>query len=145
MQKSAQTGYCVNICELLKKLLVVFTPPPTLFSPLKMDQVFFVLFCLFWSKVVPSSVGLLHIQSDGKCVYSNRSPWGGLPSYIMSHTDKVVCDITDLGGNYFQVSCISEFDGTIDDALAISPLRAEVPNLRPAGRLWPAFRFCPAP
>ncbi|XP_077400541.1 sperm-associated antigen 17 [Vanacampus margaritifer] len=54
-------------------------------------------------EVVPSSVGLLHIQSDGKCMYSSEPPQGGLPSYVMSHTDKVACDITDLDGSYFQV------------------------------------------
>ncbi|XP_061620123.1 sperm-associated antigen 17 isoform X3 [Phyllopteryx taeniolatus] len=55
-------------------------------------------------QVVPSSVGLLHIQSDGKCVYSSGRVRGGLPSYVMSHTDNVACDITDVDGNRFQVS-----------------------------------------
>ncbi|XP_044039721.1 sperm-associated antigen 17 isoform X2 [Siniperca chuatsi] len=64
-------------------------------------------------QVFPSSVGLLQIQSDGKCVYSSDplltpSPKGGTPakqpgSYVMSHTDKVACDITDPDGNHFQV------------------------------------------
>lgn len=77
-----------------------------------------MLVCLcvyaYASKVFPSSVGLLQIQSDGKCVYSSDplvtpSPKGGTPanqpgSYAMSHTDKVACDITDPDGNHFQVS-----------------------------------------
>ncbi|XP_069374874.1 sperm-associated antigen 17 isoform X3 [Paralichthys olivaceus] len=64
-------------------------------------------------QVFPSSVGLLQIQSDGKCVYSSDplvtpSPMGDTPtnqpgSYTMSHTDKVACDITDTDGNHFQV------------------------------------------
>ncbi|XP_044196890.1 sperm-associated antigen 17 isoform X3 [Thunnus albacares] len=64
-------------------------------------------------QVFPSSVGLLQIQSDGKCVYSadplvTPSPKGGTHtnqpgSYTMSHTDKVACDITDSDGNHFQV------------------------------------------
>ncbi|XP_029311120.1 sperm-associated antigen 17-like isoform X2 [Cottoperca gobio] len=64
-------------------------------------------------EVFPSSVGLLQIQSDGKCVYSSDplvtpSPKGGTPtnqpgSYVMSHTDKVACDVTDPDGNHFQV------------------------------------------
>ncbi|KAM7377443.1 hypothetical protein PAMA_013973 [Pampus argenteus] len=64
-------------------------------------------------QVFPSSVGLLQIQSDGKCVYSSDplvtpSPKGGTPnnqpgSYTMSHTDKVAFDITDPDGNHFQV------------------------------------------
>ncbi|XP_031140996.1 sperm-associated antigen 17 isoform X4 [Sander lucioperca] len=64
-------------------------------------------------QVFPSSVGLLQIQSDGKCVYSSDplvtpSPKGGTPtnqpgSYTMSHTDTVACDITDPDGNHFQV------------------------------------------
>ncbi|XP_077445616.1 sperm-associated antigen 17 [Stigmatopora argus] len=54
-------------------------------------------------QVVPSSVGVLNIQSDGKCVYTSGAPQDGYPSYIMSHTDKVVFDINDSDGNYFQV------------------------------------------
>ncbi|XP_034757010.1 sperm-associated antigen 17 isoform X3 [Etheostoma cragini] len=64
-------------------------------------------------QVFPSNVGLLQIQSDGKCVYSSDPlvtpiPKGGTPtnqpgSYTMSHTDTVVCDITDPDGNHFQV------------------------------------------
>nr|XP_040038029.1 sperm-associated antigen 17 isoform X5 [Gasterosteus aculeatus aculeatus] len=64
-------------------------------------------------QVFPSSAGLLHIQSDGKCVYSTDSlitpsPKGRTPpnqpgSYTMSHTDAVACDITDPDGNHFQV------------------------------------------
>ncbi|XP_057709656.1 sperm-associated antigen 17 isoform X1 [Corythoichthys intestinalis] len=54
-------------------------------------------------QVIPGSVGFLNIQSDGKCVYTSGRPKDGVPAYIMSHTDKVVCDITDLDGNYFQV------------------------------------------
>ncbi|XP_077355667.1 sperm-associated antigen 17 isoform X2 [Festucalex cinctus] len=54
-------------------------------------------------EVIPSSIGVLNIQSDGKCIYSSRPPQGGLPSYVMSHTDKVACDITDLDGSHFQV------------------------------------------
>ncbi|XP_061664678.1 sperm-associated antigen 17 isoform X2 [Syngnathoides biaculeatus] len=54
-------------------------------------------------QVIPSSVGLLHIQKDGKCVYTGGRPGGGLPFYIMSHTDDVTCDITDVDGNRFQV------------------------------------------
>ncbi|XP_037613814.1 sperm-associated antigen 17 isoform X2 [Sebastes umbrosus] len=64
-------------------------------------------------QVFPSSVGLLEIQTDGKCVYSSDplitpSPKGGPPtnhpgSYAMSHTDKVACDVTDPDGNHFQV------------------------------------------
>ncbi|CAJ1086379.1 sperm-associated antigen 17 isoform X2 [Xyrichtys novacula] len=64
-------------------------------------------------QVFPSSVGLLQIQSDGKCVYSSDppvtpSPNNGSPtnqpgSYSMSHTDKMACDITDPDGNHFQV------------------------------------------
>ncbi|XP_051284825.1 sperm-associated antigen 17 isoform X4 [Dicentrarchus labrax] len=64
-------------------------------------------------QVFPSSVGLLQIQSDGKCVYSSDplvtpSPKGGTPtnqpgSYTMSHTDEVACDTTDPDGNHFQV------------------------------------------
>lgn len=70
--------------------------------------------CACASKVFPSSVGLLQIHSDGKCVYSSDplvtpSPKGGTPanqpgSYTMSHTDEVTCDITDPDGNHFQVS-----------------------------------------
>lgn len=68
------------------------------------------------SKVFPSSVGLLHIQSDGKCVYSSDllvtpSPKGSTPTnqpgmYTMSHTEKVACDTTDADGNHFQVRVI---------------------------------------
>ncbi|KAM7366160.1 hypothetical protein PAMP_015625 [Pampus punctatissimus] len=68
-------------------------------------------------QVFPSSVGLLQIQSDGKCVYSSDplvtpSPKGGTPtnqpgSYTMSHTDKVACDITDPDGNHFQISALN--------------------------------------
>ncbi|XP_042368348.1 sperm-associated antigen 17 [Plectropomus leopardus] len=64
-------------------------------------------------QVFPSSVGLLQIQSDGKCIYSSdplmmSNPKGGTPtnqsgSYAMSHTDKVACDVTDPDGNHFQV------------------------------------------
>ncbi|XP_070710647.1 sperm-associated antigen 17 [Pempheris klunzingeri] len=64
-------------------------------------------------QVFPSNVGLLHVQSDGKCVYSSDplvtpSPKAGTPtnqpgSYTMCHTDKVACDITDPDGNHFQV------------------------------------------
>ncbi|XP_054457183.1 LOW QUALITY PROTEIN: sperm-associated antigen 17 [Anoplopoma fimbria] len=64
-------------------------------------------------QVFPSSEGLLHIQSDGKCVYSSDplvtpSPNGCTPtnqpgSYTMSHTDIVACDITDPDGTHFQV------------------------------------------
>ncbi|XP_071333844.1 sperm-associated antigen 17 isoform X2 [Trachinotus anak] len=64
-------------------------------------------------QVFPSNVGLLQIQSDGKCVYSSDSlitpsPKGGTStkqpgSYTLSHTDKVACDITDPNGNHFQV------------------------------------------
>ncbi|XP_034532729.1 sperm-associated antigen 17 isoform X2 [Notolabrus celidotus] len=64
-------------------------------------------------QVFPSSVGLLQIQTDGKCVYTSDppvtpSPNNGTPtnqpgSYTMSHTDKVACDITDPDGNHFQV------------------------------------------
>uniref|UniRef100_A0AAQ4R7M9 Sperm associated antigen 17 n=1 Tax=Gasterosteus aculeatus aculeatus TaxID=481459 RepID=A0AAQ4R7M9_GASAC len=66
-----------------------------------------------FTQVFPSSAGLLHIQSDGKCVYSTDSlitpsPKGRTPpnqpgSYTMSHTDAVACDITDPDGNHFQV------------------------------------------
>ncbi|XP_040887756.1 sperm-associated antigen 17 [Toxotes jaculatrix] len=64
-------------------------------------------------QVFPSNVGLLQIQSDGRCVYSSDplvtpSPQGGAAtnqpgSYILSHTDKVACDVTDPDGNHFQV------------------------------------------
>ncbi|XP_026155171.1 sperm-associated antigen 17 isoform X2 [Mastacembelus armatus] len=64
-------------------------------------------------QVLPSSVGILQIQSDGKCVYSSDSlvtpsPKGSAPtnppgSYTMSHTDSVACDVTDPDGNHFQV------------------------------------------
>ncbi|XP_026208160.1 sperm-associated antigen 17 isoform X3 [Anabas testudineus] len=64
-------------------------------------------------QVFPSSLGLLHIQSDGTCVYSSdplvtASSKGGTPtnppgSYTFSHSDKVACDITDPDGNHFQV------------------------------------------
>ncbi|XP_045921356.1 sperm-associated antigen 17 isoform X4 [Micropterus dolomieu] len=64
-------------------------------------------------QVFPSSVGLLQIRSDGKCVYSSDtlvtpSPKGDTPtnqpgSYTMCHSDKVACDITDPDGNHFQV------------------------------------------
>ncbi|KAM3857609.1 sperm-associated antigen 17-like [Diretmus argenteus] len=64
-------------------------------------------------QVLPSSLGLLQIQSDGRCVYWSNppvttSPEGGSPSsqlgnYVMSHTDKVACDTTDHDGNHFQV------------------------------------------
>lgn len=70
--------------------------------------------CAVASKVFPSSMGLLQIQSDGKCVYSSDplvtpSPKSGtttnqLGSYVMSHTDIVACDVTDPDGNHFQVS-----------------------------------------
>ncbi|XP_061146647.1 sperm-associated antigen 17-like isoform X2 [Syngnathus typhle] len=55
-------------------------------------------------QVVPSSIGLLRIQSDGKCVYSSGALRDGRPAYIMSPTDKVACDVTDVDGNHFQVS-----------------------------------------
>ncbi|XP_030017766.1 sperm-associated antigen 17 [Sphaeramia orbicularis] len=64
-------------------------------------------------QVFPSSVGLLQIHSDGKCVYTSDplvtpTPKGGTPtnqpgSYTMSHTDNVACDVTDSDGNHFQV------------------------------------------
>ncbi|XP_073330742.1 sperm-associated antigen 17 [Pagrus major] len=64
-------------------------------------------------EVFPSSIGLLEIHSDGKCVYSSdplvtpspkgRTPVNQLGSYIMSHTDRVACDVTDPDGNHFQV------------------------------------------
>ncbi|XP_067379815.1 sperm-associated antigen 17 [Channa argus] len=64
-------------------------------------------------QVFPSSVGLLQIQSDGRCVYSSDSlvtpsPMDGSPtnppgSYTFSHSDKVACDVTDPDGNHFQV------------------------------------------
>ncbi|XP_029931600.1 sperm-associated antigen 17 [Myripristis murdjan] len=64
-------------------------------------------------EVFPSGVGILQIQSNGKCLYSSDplmtpSPQCGTPgnkpgSYIMSHTDKVACDFTDHDGNHFQV------------------------------------------
>ncbi|XP_031706794.1 sperm-associated antigen 17 isoform X2 [Anarrhichthys ocellatus] len=64
-------------------------------------------------QVFPSSAGLLHIESDGKCVYSSDplvtpSPKGCTPtnrpgSYTMSHADIVACDVTDPDGNHFQV------------------------------------------
>nr|XP_046236431.1 sperm-associated antigen 17 isoform X2 [Scatophagus argus] len=64
-------------------------------------------------QVFPSSVGLLEIQTDGKCVYSSDpldtpGPNGGsqanqLGTYTMSHTDRVACDITDPDGNHFEV------------------------------------------
>ncbi|XP_050932117.1 sperm-associated antigen 17 isoform X1 [Lates calcarifer] len=77
-------------------------------------------------QVFPSSVGLLQIHSDGKCVYSSDllvtpTPKGGTPitqpgSYTMSHRDTVACDITDPDGNHFQVM----EDGQIS-VLSISP------------------------
>uniref|UniRef100_A0A665XF12 Sperm associated antigen 17 n=1 Tax=Echeneis naucrates TaxID=173247 RepID=A0A665XF12_ECHNA len=64
-------------------------------------------------QVCPSNVGILEIQSDGKCVYSsdphvNASTESGTRanqpgSYTMSHADKVACDVTDPDGNHFQV------------------------------------------
>ncbi|XP_047456717.1 sperm-associated antigen 17 isoform X2 [Mugil cephalus] len=64
-------------------------------------------------QVFPSGAGLLHIQRDGKCVYSSDplvtpSPKGSTPTnqpgmYTMSHTEMVACDITDPDGNHFQV------------------------------------------
>uniref|UniRef100_A0A665XGI1 Sperm associated antigen 17 n=1 Tax=Echeneis naucrates TaxID=173247 RepID=A0A665XGI1_ECHNA len=67
----------------------------------------------FLNKVCPSNVGILEIQSDGKCVYSsdphvNASTESGTRanqpgSYTMSHADKVACDVTDPDGNHFQV------------------------------------------
>ncbi|XP_054862915.1 sperm-associated antigen 17 [Amphiprion ocellaris] len=64
-------------------------------------------------QVFPSSVGLLQIQRDGKCLYSSDpvvtpSPKGCPPTnqpgtYTMSHTDKVACDLTEPDGNHFQV------------------------------------------
>lgn len=61
-------------------------------------------------------MGLLHIQSDGKCVYSSDplvtpSPRGESHtnppgSYTASHSDRVACDVTDPDGNHFQVSFI---------------------------------------
>ncbi|XP_029944295.1 sperm-associated antigen 17 [Salarias fasciatus] len=64
-------------------------------------------------QVYPSRAGLLHIQNDGKCVYSSdkyvtsslstATPTNQAGIYTMSHTDKVACDIRDLDGNHFQV------------------------------------------
>ncbi|XP_051799625.1 sperm-associated antigen 17 [Acanthochromis polyacanthus] len=63
-------------------------------------------------QVFPSSVGLLQIQRDGKCLYSSDpvvtpTPKGCTPTtqagtYTMSHTDKVACDLTEPDGNHFQ-------------------------------------------
>ncbi|XP_054907020.1 sperm-associated antigen 17 isoform X2 [Poeciliopsis prolifica] len=61
-------------------------------------------------EVFPSRGGFLHIQTDGKCVYTSDlepnacSPSNRLGVYTMSHTDEVVCDISDKNGNHFQVS-----------------------------------------
>ncbi|XP_072315549.1 sperm-associated antigen 17 [Eucyclogobius newberryi] len=69
-------------------------------------------------QVFPSSVGLLQIHSDGKCVYMSDPldtprPGGAAISrcgtYTMSHCDGVACDVTDPDGNLFQVM----EDGTI--------------------------------
>ncbi|XP_013856296.1 sperm-associated antigen 17, partial [Austrofundulus limnaeus] len=59
-------------------------------------------------EVFPSSIGVLKIQSDGKCTYSSEPPVAPNPShqpglYTMSHSDKVACDVTDDDGNHFQV------------------------------------------
>ncbi|KAM4714763.1 LOW QUALITY PROTEIN: sperm-associated antigen 17 [Anableps anableps] len=60
-------------------------------------------------EVFPSGGGFLHIQSDGKCVYSSDlepkgcSPTNPPGTYTMSHTEKVACDVTDNDGNHFQV------------------------------------------
>uniref|UniRef100_A0A087X2N2 Sperm associated antigen 17 n=1 Tax=Poecilia formosa TaxID=48698 RepID=A0A087X2N2_POEFO len=60
-------------------------------------------------EVFPSRDGFLHIQTDGKCVYtSDLEPNASSPSirpgvYTMSHTDEVVCDVSDKNGNHFQV------------------------------------------
>ncbi|XP_061769690.1 sperm-associated antigen 17 isoform X2 [Nerophis ophidion] len=54
-------------------------------------------------QVVPSSMGLLQILSDGTFVYSSGTPQGAHSSFIMSHTDRVAFDLTDLHGNHFQV------------------------------------------
>ncbi|XP_054608540.1 sperm-associated antigen 17 isoform X2 [Dunckerocampus dactyliophorus] len=54
-------------------------------------------------QIVPSSIGLLQIQSHGKFVYTSGPPQDASPSYIMSHTDPVTCGVTDLDGNHFQV------------------------------------------
>lgn len=77
-------------------------------------------------QVFPSSAGLLQIRSDGQCVYSSDPletpcPKGGFPispagSYTMSHSDNVVCDVTDPDGNHFEVM----EDGTIS-VLNLSP------------------------
>ncbi|KAM8900354.1 sperm-associated antigen 17 isoform 2-T3 [Spinachia spinachia] len=82
-------------------------------------------------QVFPSSAGLLHIQSDGKCVYSSDSvltpsPKGRTPpnqpgSYTMSHTDAVACDITDSDGNHFQVMEDGELS-VLNCSPALSPL-----------------------
>ncbi|XP_029026563.1 sperm-associated antigen 17 isoform X3 [Betta splendens] len=65
-------------------------------------------------QVFPSNTGLLHVRSDGKCVYTSDSlttpsPKSGTPttlpgSYTFSHSDSVICDITDHDGNHFQVT-----------------------------------------
>ncbi|KAM9425740.1 sperm-associated antigen 17 [Pholidichthys leucotaenia] len=80
-------------------------------------------------EVFPSGVGLLHIQSDGKCVYSSDPQSKGSMStirpgvYTMSHTDKVVCDIMDPDGNHFQVM----EDGQIS-VLNLSPAPSTIKN-----------------
>ncbi|XP_043953530.1 sperm-associated antigen 17 isoform X2 [Gambusia affinis] len=63
-------------------------------------------------EVFPSRDGFLHIQTDGKCVYTSDlsrsevnacSPSNRPGVYTMSHTDEVVCDVSDKNGNHFQV------------------------------------------
>ncbi|XP_053716794.1 sperm-associated antigen 17 [Synchiropus splendidus] len=83
-------------------------------------------------QVFPSSGGFLQIHCDGACVYSSeqqenpsphRDPLNPKPgSYIMTHSEKVTCDITDPEGNRFQVM----EDGEIS-VLNISTLDASEP------------------
>ncbi|KAM3857608.1 sperm-associated antigen 17-like [Diretmus argenteus] len=86
-------------------------------------------------QVLPSSLGLLQIQSDGRCVYWSNppvtiSPEGGSPSsqlgnYVMSHTDKVACDTTDHDGNHFQHSVCSRLFVVHEDGSATELLSAQ--------------------
>ncbi|KAK7909698.1 hypothetical protein WMY93_014382 [Mugilogobius chulae] len=99
-------------------------------------------------QVFPSSVGLLQIHTDGKCVYTSdlldtaRSGGGATinqsGTYTMSHCDDVTCDVTDPEGNHFQVM----EDGTVSVlnlSLASSKFGKEYEEEREM--TWPEKRY----
>ncbi|KAM4611571.1 sperm-associated antigen 17 [Polymixia lowei] len=80
-------------------------------------------------QVFPSSAGLLQIQEDGMCEYSSDpavtpstecvTPRSQPGSYVMSHTGRVACEITDPDGNHFQVM----EDGHVSAVISESTLK----------------------